>query len=1128
MRQFVLTLLFVMVCSPVLFSQAIPRLSIQTSHSSAVNQIVYSHNGEWIASASEDKTIKIWSNRTGKLIQTIDNFGYVAKALAFHPRMNLLAATAGSKIYFWNIKDGTVIAELDGHRDEIYSIDFNGDGNLLASGGMDETIIIWNVRKRKKIKRLRERIPYTNTIYSVVMTDDGEYVFAAGEDIYIKKWDWRRRKIVDKLPMHPNRINSLALNRYNTLLASASNDRSIKVWNVMTGDLLVTLENFDSPVEEATFHPSSDRLLAAYYMGINDTANNFISNQSIGRIANLDYDNTTIEWHFKNNQGVLDLAVNPHDNTVLVAGVDRTIRQYSINNGNFYKELGASTHINDIEYIPENNQLLVAGDDGYVKIWDMSRGLISGIIDTKVNGTVTAISYNQHTGQLVTAVESIVQFWKYDETNQRFREISSFDVPEGRINDICFAKNRRNLVISRSQKISVISNEELLEVFNGGIIPEEMRIYYDSTYIEIWNPYKGHLLACIENRNTNWLPLTMHPEKNTLLFSRNDEGIVECDLDNDYNRNNLINMNNQDFDLVEGLASGATASVVKGKKDNVNVLNNNMITSMTYSSDGRYMAYGGDDNQIYIWDAISDKVRPVGQFSDAVTDIAFSPTTNFIATTSANKAQIWDFTSGKLLHEYTAGQKLNHVTFGKNENQLITAGENDAVRLWDIDTEQQMAHFITVGLEDYITVIDGLYYRSSLHGTNGVGVYYRGRSYPLEQLALKYNRPALVMERLDATNQTEINAYQTIHQKRLAEKEMTEDVVQTEFHLPDLEILEKELLRTSTRHRSYVFSVQATDSKFDLKRLHVTINGVPVYGPEGFDIDKYNTDRFQHTFRINLEQGQNIIQVSCENKRGIESLKKTLEVFYNADDDDYIEPDLYVVAVGLDNYENTEETFSTPSTDVSALSKYFASLTDNYANIYIDTIYNNDATLENIRAASHKFKESRVDDDVVFIFSGRSVLDSEMNYWLAPYEANFSSPQQNCLIIDSLVSLFSGVEARNRSLLLDLHTQCNKPCAELIIIEELTKDINRLTGANIFASRSAEEFVFEREQQKHGLMTYNFLRAISGAAADSNSDGKLNFSELGKYLQSETQRLSVGKQNILVRIDEMSKEFLIW
>uniref|UniRef100_A0A673A9Y8 Notchless protein homolog 1 n=1 Tax=Sphaeramia orbicularis TaxID=375764 RepID=A0A673A9Y8_9TELE len=119
-------------------------LARMTGHSALVNEVLFSPDTRLLASASFDKSIKIWDGRTGKYLMSLR--GHVASVyqVAWSADSRLLVSgSSDSTLKVWDVKTGKLNMDLPGHADEVYAVDWSPDGQRVASGGKDKCLRIW-------------------------------------------------------------------------------------------------------------------------------------------------------------------------------------------------------------------------------------------------------------------------------------------------------------------------------------------------------------------------------------------------------------------------------------------------------------------------------------------------------------------------------------------------------------------------------------------------------------------------------------------------------------------------------------------------------------------------------------------------------------------------------------------------------------------------------------------------------------------------------------------------------------------------------------------------------------------------------------------------------------------------
>ena len=294
--------------------------------------------------------------------QVIFEHGGGVTSVAFSPDGALLASGGeDNTVKLWNVQTHTNIATLEGHRDDVNSVSFSPDGTLLASGSYDDTVKLWDVQTHANIATLEG---HTGTVWSVSFSPDGTLLASGSSDDTVKFWDVKNHTNIATLEGHRGRgVASVSFSPDGTLLASGGGDDTVKLWDVKNYTNIATLEGHTDVVWSVSFSPDGTILAS----GSGDETVRLWDVQTHSNIA-------TLEGH---GWVVWSVSFSP-DGTILASGSgDETVRLWDIKNHTNIATLeGHRGWVGSVAFSPDGTLLASGGGDATVKLWEVAEATL--------------------------------------------------------------------------------------------------------------------------------------------------------------------------------------------------------------------------------------------------------------------------------------------------------------------------------------------------------------------------------------------------------------------------------------------------------------------------------------------------------------------------------------------------------------------------------------------------------------------------------------------------------------------------------------------------------------------------------------------------------------------------------
>ncbi len=242
-----------------------------SGHENSVTSLVASHDSKWIVTASRDDTIIVWDTSSGAILHEWSACQHGVEAIALSPDSQLLVSAGRHRtLAIWAIDDGVrKVAELEGHKTDVWACAWSADGALVASGSPDKTVRVWDGRGTFQQCALFSD-PGAQP-QALRFSPDSRYLaWISGRDCCV--WqplaDEQPRRLT---PPSYSVMNALSFDPESRCIATAhgySNSTDpdaciVRVWDVATGAVLAVLQGHSGRVADISFSPDGRSLLSA-------------------------------------------------------------------------------------------------------------------------------------------------------------------------------------------------------------------------------------------------------------------------------------------------------------------------------------------------------------------------------------------------------------------------------------------------------------------------------------------------------------------------------------------------------------------------------------------------------------------------------------------------------------------------------------------------------------------------------------------------------------------------------------------------------------------------------------------------------------------------------------------------
>ncbi|MBI2805538.1 MAG: WD40 repeat domain-containing protein [Planctomycetes bacterium] len=575
--------------------------------------------------------------------------------LAYSPDDKMLAAGGGDDpVRIWNPKTGELIKEIN--EPWVHAMTFSASGTTLLLGGAQRVIRLWNFELNKESGRLEG---HKATVKAIAIAPDASIIASGGQDGAVYLWDLNNKRKVAELPGHSGEVNALIyfMQDDKAFLVSAGSDRSIIVWNLDNNQQKLKL----------------DAGCGVYALELSADGKTLYSAGDDALIRRWDLSTGKQTGEFKGHDGIV-ASVRLRGSMLVSGGLDKTIRIWDAKTTQLKRTIVRTPGDCDALAVTEAGDFLAsAGLGGAIRLVDARTGkeihaspdLPAGLVGlsrspdgtrlagVSADGRIAVWSTgagklarqwdSKQTGELVLAFSpdnktlavagATLGFWNAD-TGQ---EILQAPLPTGEtIVSVAWSPDGKTLALARASGLI-----DLWDVEKKGRV-DGLR-YPDPLFAVAWSPDGKKLAAAGGAKIFVWSPSTK-----VLLKS---------------------------FDVREGPPPPTP-----------------LVASLAFGPDSNTLAAGGWDALIRIYNLSAKNPTDIKErrqcegHTSAIFSVAFSADGRSLVSGSFDRtARLWETFSGKQIASFKGHiGEVRGVAFARGDRSVYSASTDGTVLHWDL------------------------------------------------------------------------------------------------------------------------------------------------------------------------------------------------------------------------------------------------------------------------------------------------------------------------------------------------------------------------------------------------------------------------------------------------------------
>ena len=501
---------------------------------------------------------------------------------------------------------------------------------------------------------------HSGGVNSVVFSPDGHRVVSGSNDNTVRIWNVATGESQAELKGHSGRVNSVVFSPDGHHVVSGSIDNTVRIWNVATGESEAELKGHTNSVNSVVFSPDGRLVVSG------------------------SYDNTVRIWNVVTGESVAELkghlgavcsvVFSPDGHHVVSGSYDMTMHIWNVVTGESEAELrGHSGEVYSVDFSPDGSHVVSGSDDMTVRIWNVATAKSEAELKGH-SGEVYSVVFSPDGNHVASGSDDkTVHIWNVT-TGESEAELKGH--LKG-VTSVVFSPDGSRVVSGSDDKTVRIWNVatgeceaelrgHLRQVNSAVFSPDGSRIVsgsYDNT-MRIWNMVTGESETEVKGHSGAVCSVVFSPDGSHIV-SGSDDGTM----------------------CIWNVVTHESEAELKGHLGRV--------YSVVFSPDGNHVLSGSDDGTMRIWNVVThESEAELKGHLDRVNSVVFSPDGSRVVSGSSDDStvRVWNVATGECEAELRGHlRQVNSVVFSPDGTRVVSGSADGTVRIWNVATGESEA-----------------------------------------------------------------------------------------------------------------------------------------------------------------------------------------------------------------------------------------------------------------------------------------------------------------------------------------------------------------------------------------------------------------------------------------------------